>query len=74
MTVNPFDPLGIGKAVQDQMARARTRTVEAARQARLTAAKADVVSAYSNWTTQPDGPATRNLQEAIEIYLTTLEA
>lgn len=73
MSVNPFDPLGIGKAIQDQFTRAATRAAEAARQARITAAKADVVAAYAGWTTQPDGPATENLQEALSVYLTALE-
>lgn len=74
MTDNPwFDPLGLTAATINAAKRATAQQREAARQLRLTATKADVVTAYTAWLNQPDGPASTNLQEAIATYLSILE-
>ena len=66
--INPFDPLGIGRAVQEQMARAAAQTAEAARQARIAARKADVTTSYAGWLNQPDQQATENLAGAVAAF------
>jgi hypothetical protein len=76
---NPLDPFGMLEAAKqaqtDQINAVKRMTAqrrEAERQARLTATKADVVTAYTAWLNQPDGPASTNLQEAITTYLSIL--
>lgn len=70
---DPFDPFGVVRATTESLARAQAQAREAARQARLTAAKADVATAFAAWTNQPDRTATVNLQEAVATYLSIVE-
>jgi hypothetical protein len=70
---NPFDPFGVVERMTTAAKRITAQQQEATRQARLNAAKADVTAAFAAWTNQPDGPATKNLQEAVTTYLSILE-
>jgi hypothetical protein len=70
---DPFDPFGVVRATTESLARAQAQAREAARQARLNTAKADVTAAYTAWVAQPDRPAALNLQEAVTTYLSILE-
>ena len=71
---DPWDPFGVLRATTEAAARVQAQAQEAARQARLNAAKADVTAAFAAWSNQPDGPASENLRGAVEAFLTALEA
>jgi hypothetical protein len=77
---NPMDPFGIAKAwttgierstnlTVEQLRRAADQAVEIERQARLTAAKMDVDTAYVTFRNTSDQASAENLAAATEMFL-----
>ena len=66
---NPFDPLGIYKAWTDAAERTTEQLREAQRQARLTAARADVDASYAAFRNVSDTKSAENLRKAVDAFL-----
>jgi hypothetical protein len=66
---NPFDPLGIYKAWTDAAERTTEQLREAQRQARLTAARADIDASYGAFRNISDTKSAENLLKAVEAYI-----
>jgi hypothetical protein len=69
MTGNLFDPLGIYRSWTDAAERTTEQLREAQRQARLTAARADVDASYAAFRNVSDTKSAENLAKAVAAFL-----
>lgn len=70
MSVDPFDPFGAYRMWTTAATRTAEQLQEARRQARLTAARADVDVAYAAFRNVSDRESAENLKAAVEAFLT----
>lgn len=66
---NPFDPFGLYKRWTDAAERTTEQLREAQRQARLTAARADVDASYAAFRNVSDTKSAEHLLKAVEAYI-----
>ncbi len=66
---NPFDPFGLYTAWTSAAERTTEQLREAQRQARLTAARADVDASYAAFRNISDSKAAENLAKAVAAFL-----
>ena len=69
MATNPFDPFGVYKAWTDAAERTTEQLREAARQAQLTAARADVDASYAAFRNVSDSKSAENLRKAVDAFI-----
>ena len=70
---NPFDPLGIYRAWSMAAERTTEQMREAARQAKLTAARADVDASYAAFRNISDVESAVNLRKAVDAFIKASE-
>lgn len=66
---NPLDPFGFFGEQELAVKRVTAQALEAARQAKLTAARSDVDVAYAAFRNHSDRESAANLRDAVEVYL-----
>ena len=66
---NPFDPFGLYTAWTSAAERTTEQLREAQRQARLTAARADVDASYAAFRNVSDMKSAENLRKAVDAYI-----
>jgi hypothetical protein len=69
VTGSLFDPLGIYKTWTDAAERTADQLREAQRQARLTAARADVDASYAAFRNVSDTKSAENLAKAVAAFI-----
>lgn len=70
---SPFDPLGFYRRWADAAERTTEQLQEARRQARLTAARADVDASYAAFRNVSDVKSAENLVKAVEAFIAVSE-